>query len=191
MRCRDVGSGPRTYIPCLNNTNRSSSSNPTDSQYAITPGWAFSPPSLTRCDTRPLPGRPRIRYAGCMAVAQATPISCVYGSQPQPSTGSMAPSPTFKNIEHLEHLDAFNAGKQATATETSRTRCSRCSRCSNGKDDLLVGLATRCSNWGWDEHLVRQFPRRVVARASGRDGVPLPTAARRAPTALDNSGGGR
>ena len=139
-------------------------------------------------DTRPLPDRPSVRYAGCMTVHPASPISCVYSSQPQLSTASMAPAQTFETVGHLEHLDTLNAGKQTTARETSRTRCSRCS---NGKDDLLVRLGTRCSEWGWIAHLVPSRPCGAAPRASGRDGVPLPTAARRAPIALALSGGGR
>lgn len=57
--------------------------------YAVAP----TPPSST--DTRPLRGRPRIRYAGCMTRRPAPPIDRIYGSQPNLSTASMAPAQNF------------------------------------------------------------------------------------------------
>ena len=113
------------------------------------------PSGTTYCDIRPLPGRPCLRYAGCMTSPQARPIDPVYGWQPHPSTTPMTRARTLENIGLLEILDAPKPGKQATATKALR---SRISRMPNGMAGLLVNRRSRVPDSAGLAFLMRPVP---------------------------------
>ena len=144
-------------------------------------------------DTRPLPGRPRVRYAGCMTAHPAPPINHAYGSQPQPVCPlslwervgvRVAPAQTFENIGTLALLTreaGHGLGNAHIKDAKSAKRGGRFTR----------ETPVKSARFRWPLASLSKAASEAAIRASGRDGLPLPTAARRAPTALALSGGGR